>query len=78
MDDNNRKLELIRQALIGYHYALDLEQDINVAARHAVDTIQEILGQPWIPGAILERRRRRFTWEPGDLVIMERRNKPKG
>ncbi|WP_114947652.1 hypothetical protein [Microvirga calopogonii] len=73
-DDTNQKLKEIKRALYGYHYALDLHEDANVAVRRAIDKVQEILGYPWVPGAVLEDRRRRFTWETGDLVTVERRD----
>ena len=71
VDNNDFKLKRIKRALYAYHYALDRDEGAHAAAQHAIDAIQEIMGQPWVPGAVLQDRRRRFTWEPGDLVVVE-------
>jgi hypothetical protein len=74
-DDNDRILKSIERAIDGYHYAVDLEKDPNIAAKRAIDSIQAIMGKPWVPGAAFEKRRRRFAWEDGDLVFEEKEGK---
>lgn len=70
-DDADQKLKDIERALYSYHYALDLKQETDTAARRTIDEIQAILGRPWAPAAVLGQRRRRFTWSPDDLVIIK-------
>lgn len=69
-DTDDSKLTRIRRVVRHYHYALDINKDVDEAARNALERIQDIIGEPWLPGAALERRRRRFSWEPDDLVIV--------
>lgn len=71
VDNNDPKLKRIRRAVGAYHYALDRDEDAHAATRRTIDAIQEIMGQPCVLGAVVQDRRRRFTWEPGDLVVVE-------